>query len=152
MKLDPVFYVKENKLYKIADNSPFETKNLLKINVKWSEVEIADEQYNEEQLASLREQLKNLESEGKFAVIVPQIDRTLETPEQLELFVNAFNHTARRIKDCVSVAGFELAPQLLKMGSAAVTQFRETLAIKHAQYVYFAAETTSKLTDDVVKY
>ncbi len=152
MKLDPVFYVKENKLYKIADNSPFDTKNLLKINVKWSEVEIADEQYNEELLASLREQLKNLESEGKFAVIVPEVDRPLETPEQLELFVNAFNHTARRIKDCVSVAGFELAPQLLKMGSVAVTQFRETLAIKHAQYVYFATETTAELTDDVVKY
>ena len=143
MKLDPIFTVKQNKLYKLADNSPVDLSTLRRIEIKWSTVELADEAYNEEYLAELRNQLKAMDETGAFAILVPVADKPLETPEQTELFINAFNHTARRVKDCVSVAGMELAPELTAKGFAPgspAADFMETLAIKHAQYVYFTKE------------
>ncbi len=140
MKLDPIFTVKQNKLYKIEGNTAVDTASLKQIEIKWSQVELADEQYNEEYLAALRDQLKTLEEAGQFAVLVPIVDKPLETPEQTELFINAYNHTARRVKDCVSVAGLELPARLTARGFDSGTpaaDFMETLAIKHAQYVYF---------------
>ena len=154
MKLDPIFTVKQNKLYEIADGAAFDTATLQRIEIKWSTVELEDEQYNEEYLAELRDQLKIKEETGTFAVLVPVVDKPLETPEQTELFINAFNHTARRVKDCVSVAGFELTPELTAKGFAEgspVASFMETLAIKHAQYVYFA-KGTADIPDNIGKY
>lgn len=146
MKLDPIFTVKNKKLYKIADGSEVDTATLKRIDIPWSTVELEDEAYNEEYLAGLRDQLKSLEAAGEYAVLVPVVDKALETPEQEELFINAYNHTARRVKDCVSVAGLEL-PALLKDKGA----FMETLAIKHAQYVYFT-KAENPLSDDIVVY
>ena len=146
MKLDPIFTVKNKKLYKIADDSQVDTSTLKRIEIPWSTVEIEDEAYNEEYLAALREQLKGFDAAGIFAVLVPVADKTLETPEQEELFINAYNHTARRVKDCVSVAGLELAPQLKDKQA-----FMETLAVKHAQYVYFT-KAENPLSDDIVLY
>lgn len=133
MKLEPVFFVKENKLYKIDDNSPFATEQLQKIEILWSKVELEDEIYNEEFLASLRDDLKSLEVQGKFAVLVPIIDKPLENAEQIESFTNACNHTARRVKDCISVAGFEIPAEISDF-----QDFIEILSKKHAQYVYFS--------------
>ena len=133
MKLEPVFFVKENKLYKIDDNSPFAAEQLQKIEILWSKVELEDEIYNEEFLASLRDDLKSLEVQGKFAVLVPIIDKPLENAEQIESFTNACNHTARRVKDCISVAGFEIPAQITDF-----QDFIEVLSKKHAQYVYFS--------------
>jgi len=144
MKLDPIFTVKQNKLYKLADDTQVDTATLRRIEIKWSTVELADEQYNEEFLAGLRDELKTMEEAGTFAVLVPVVDKPLETAEQTELFINAFNHTARRVKDCVSVAGFELPAELTAKGfgtGSPASDFMETLAIKHAQYVYFAKGT-----------
>ena len=146
MKLDPIFTVKNKKLYKIADGSEVDTSTLKQIDIPWSTVELEDEAYNEEYLAGLRDQLKSLEAAGKYAVLVPVVDKALETPEQEELFINAYNHTARRVKDCVSVAGFELPAQLKDKQA-----FMETLAIKHAQYVYFT-KAENPLSDDIVLY
>ena len=146
MKLDPIFTVKEKKLYKIADNSQVDTSSLKRIEIPWSTVEIEDEAYNEEYLAQLREELKGLEAAGEFAVLVPLVDKALENPEQEELFINAYNHTARRVKDCTSVAGFELAEKLKDKQA-----FMDTLAIKHAQYVYFT-KAENPLSDDIVVY
>ncbi len=146
MKLDPIFTVKNKKLYKIADDSQVDTSTLKRIEIPWSTVEIADESYNEEYLAGLREQLKAMESAGSFAVLVPLVDKPLETPEQEELFINAYNHTARRVKDCESVAGMELPAQLKDKEA-----FMDTLAIKHAQYVYFT-KAENPLSDDIVVY
>ena len=146
MKLEPLFTVKNSKLYKITDNSEVDTSTLKRIDIPWSTVEIEDEAYNEEYLAQLREQLKNMEETGEFAVLVPVVDKPLETPEQEELFINAYNHTARRVKDCTSVAGLELAPQLKDKQI-----FMDTLAIKHAQYVYFT-KAENPLSDDIVIY
>lgn len=146
MKLDPIFTVKNKKLYKIADGSEVDTATLKRIDIPWSTVELEDEAYNEEYLAGLREQLKSMEAAGEYAVLVPVVDKALETPEQEELFINAYNHTARRVKDCASVAGLELPAQLKDKGA-----FMETLAIKHAQYVYFT-KAENPLSDDIVLY
>jgi hypothetical protein len=146
MKLDPIFTVKNKKLYKIADGSEVDTASLKRIDIPWSTVELEDEAYNEEYLAGLRDQLKAMEEAGTFAVLVPVVDKALETPEQEELFINAYNHTARRVKDCTSVAGLEL-PSQLKDKQA----FMDTLAIKHAQYVYFT-KAENPLSDDIVVY
>ncbi|MCR4578728.1 MAG: hypothetical protein K5681_00110 [Treponema sp.] len=135
MKLDPVFYVKENKLFKIADNSAVDPASLKRIEIKWSTVEIEEDSYNEEYLAQLREELKSLENEGQFAILVPIVDKSLEKAEETEAFINTFNHTARRVKDCISVAGYELPAELKDIQS-----FMDTIAIKHAQYVYFSKE------------
>ena len=146
MKLDSIFTVKQNKLYKISDSSQVDTSTLKRVEIPWSTVEIEDEVYNEEFLALLRDQLKKMEDAGIFAVLVPVIDKPLDNPEQTELFINAFNHTARRVKDCISVAGFEL-PSELKTPQ----DFMDTLAIKHAQYVYFT-KSENPLSDSIVVY
>ena len=146
MKLDPIFTVKNKKLYKLSDNSEVDTSTLKRIDIPWSTVELEDEAYNEEYLAGLRDQLKSMEAAGSFAVLVPVVDKALETPEQEEFFINAYNHTARRVKDCVSVAGLELVPQLKDKQA-----FMDTLAIKHAQYVYFT-KAENPLSDDIVVY
>ena len=140
MKLDPIFTVKENKLFKISDNSAVDAAALKKIQIKWSEVELAEESYNEEYLANLREELKAMDDAGTFAVLVPIVDKPLDSAEQIEAFINTYNHTARRVKDCVSVAGFVLPEEITTKGFSEGTpaaDFMETLAIKHAQYVYF---------------
>ena len=148
MKLDPIFTIKNNILYKIDDNSQVATSTLKQIEIKWSTVEISDEAYNEEYLAQLREDLKAMEEAGTFAVLVPVVDKPLESPEQVEAFINTFNHTARRVKDCESVAGFVLPEEIAAKGFDAgspAQDFMDTLAIKHAQYVYFVkADSASK--------
>ena len=161
MKLEPLFTVKNNELYKIADNSKVELKSealnqihadklvftddsFCKVLIPWSKVELDEEVYNEEFLAALRDFLKLYDEKNHFVIIKPIVDKDLSTPEAVELFINAFNHTARRIKDCVSVAGIELPPQLIEKGFAPATpaaDFMEKLAIKHQQYVYFAEKT-----------
>lgn len=145
MKLDPLFTVKENKLFSIEDNSQVDTATLVFEKIAWSTVEIEDEAYNEEFLAGLREKLKNYELMKKFAVLEPIVDKPLETPEQIELFINAFNHTARRVKDCISVVGFVLPAEL-----TATEQFIETLSIKHAQYVYFSK--AENVPSNIIKF
>lgn len=146
MKLDPIFTVKENKLYKIADDSLVDTATLRRIEIPWSTVEMEDEIYNEEFLATLRDQLKQMETAGTYAILVPLVDKPLTNEIETEYFINAYNHTARRVKDCESVAGFEL-PAELKDTDA----FMEKLAIKHAQYVYFT-KAKNFTNSSVVKY
>ena len=146
MKLDPIFTVKQNKLYKISDNSAVDAAALKKIQIKWGEVELAEESYNEEYLANLREELKAMDDAGTFAVLVPVVDKPLDSAEQIEAFINTYNHTARRVKDCVSVAGFVLPEEITSKGFDAGTpaaDFMETLAIKHAQYVYFTGNANA---------
>lgn len=154
MKLERIFTVKKNKLYKISDNSNVNLKSLKQIKIKWSDVELNDEIYNEEFLANLRNNLKNMEKTVSYAVLVPVINKPLKSSEQTEHFINTFNHTARRIKDCTSVAGFELPHELtvngIKQGTPA-SDFMETLAVKHEQYVYFTKDSDN-IPDNIVKY
>lgn len=149
MKLEQIFYVENNKLYKIADNSLVETENLKKIEISWTTVEMQDEVYNEEFLANLREELKSFDLQNVYVIIIPKVDKELKTSEQEQAFINAFNHTARRIKDCVCVAGFALPQEIIKNGfdeDSFAKNFIETLNIKHSQYVYFVSK------DDVQKH
>ena len=149
MKLDPIFTIKNNTLYKIDDNSQVAPSTLKQIQIKWSTVELAEESYNEDFLAKLRDELKSMEEAGTFTVLVPVADKPLESPEQTEAFINTFNHTARRVKDCESVTGFVLPEEIASKGFAAgspAQDFMETLAIKHAQYVYFVnTQTAAKI-------
>ena len=145
MKLEPIFYVKNSSLYKISDDSQVDLSSLQKIHVKWSEIEIDSDTYNEEFLAKLRDDLKKLESMEKFAFIETEADKPLQNESDEEAFTAAFNHCARRIKDCVSVVGMNLESKLKNPES-----FMETLAVKHAQYVYFSQDKTLK--DNIVKY
>ena len=148
MKLDPIFTINNNTLYKIDDNSQVDASTLKQLEIKWSTVELAEEAYNEEYLAQLRDELKAMDDAGTFAVLVPVVDKPLENAEQVEAFINTFNHTARRVKDCVSVAGFILPDQIAAKGFEAgspAADFMETLAIKHAQYVYFVSKNAASL-------
>lgn len=141
MKLEPLFSVLNNQLYIISDNSLAEIQKFDLISAPWSTIELQDECYNEEWLANLRDSLKNYELLNKFAIICPIVDKPLDSQECVELFINACNHTARRIKDCTSVAGFQLPIELLKSGlneSSSVQDFINVLSKKHGQYVYFA--------------
>ena len=150
MKLDPIFTIKNHQLYKISDNSAFSTSDLKQIEIAWSTVELTEDSYNEDFLAKLRDELKSMEAAGNFAVIVPVADKSLENSENIEAFINTFNHTARRVKDCESVAGFVLPPQVVSKGFAPdspAADFMETLAIKHAQYVYFVKAGTLQESD-----
>jgi len=157
MKLEPLFNVKENNLFLISDNSQANLSDFEKIEIKWSQVELQEEVYNEEYLASLRDQLKAFDEAGKFAILVPVIDKDFSTPEQIEAFTNAVNHTARRVKDCISVAGIVLPSALVKNGileGSDVETFTKVLAKKHAQYVYFIKKsdiTDFNLAENVTK-
>lgn len=156
MKLSPLFNVKNNQLYKIADNSVVELKDVPCISAKaltyntnpyffieipWSLVEIESELYNEDFLAGLRDFLKKFDEKDQFAIIRPIADKPLSSEDEIEAFIAAFNHTARRIKDCTSLIGMELAKELAAKGfgeGSPAASFMETLAIKHDHYVYFA--------------
>ena len=81
MKLEPLFEAKENKLYKIEDNSLVNLEELKRIELPWSKVELEEESYNEELLANLREELKSLENQNIFAILIPVVDKSLETLE-----------------------------------------------------------------------
>ena len=43
MKLDPIFTVKNKKLYTISDNSEVDTATLKRIDILWSTVELDEE-------------------------------------------------------------------------------------------------------------
>lgn len=156
MKLSPLFTVKDNRLYKLADNSvvdlaqlpcltaknlTYNTNPFFIIAIPWSMIELEAELYNEDFLAKLRDFLKQFEEKNQFAIIKPVVDKPLNSSDDDEAFTSAFNHTARRIKDCTALIGLELPKELLAKGTDAdspAAAFMETLAVKHAHYVYFA--------------
>ena len=150
MKLDPLFTIKDNKLYKIDDDSLVDMSTIKRIELPWTTVELESENYNEEYLAKLREELKAMEDDGTFAIIVPIVDKPIEEDEDSEnseeAFVNACNHCARRIKDCTSVVGFEIPVEVSDLEG-----FRDTLAKKHSQYIYFTKKENTSL-DGIIAY
>mgnify|MGYP003301385092 FL=1 len=153
MKLEPLFFIKQNNLYKIQTQEKVELSNFqnvsyqeftqnplsnefIKIDINWSSIEFEDEVYNEELLAQLRDNLKKLDEKNHFVIINPIADKQISSYDDADLFINACNHMARRIKDCESVIGLELPDQIFAQDAAA--DFMDTLSKKHANYVYFA--------------
>ena len=170
MKLEPLFFIKQNNLYKIQTQEKVELSNFqtvsyqeftqnplstefIKIDINWSSIELDDEVYNEELLAQLRDNLKKLDENNHFAIINPIADKQISSYDDADLFINACNHMARRIKDCESVIGLELTDQIFAQEAAA--DFMDTLSKKHANYVFFANnsnESKVKQLADIEEY
>lgn len=145
MKIDPIFEVQNNKLYLIggdeislaavqsvnasefAANPDTVTEYITFVNVNWTDVGVEDS-YNEEFLANLRDALKVLEEKQRFVIMNPVFADGMGTAED---FTASMKHCARRIKDCVSVIGFEV-PDVCNTES-----FVEELSAKHGHYIFF---------------
>lgn len=139
MKLERLFEVKDSKLYAVSGESvPVDGKAF---PVKWSDVEAGAEEYNEDFLAKLRDDLKVLEEKKQFVFIEPVFDKNAD----YEQFTAAMKHTARRIKDCVSVIGFAIPVEILENRA----YYIEELSAKHQQYCFFCKESAGT---DVVLY
>ena len=144
MKLEKLFEVKDNRLYRIGGEE-------VKIDgmarpVRWSEVEPETEAYDEAFLANLRDELKALEPQDAFVYIDAVFDREGDAAQ----FTAAMKHCARRIKDCVSVAGFAIPGQIAGGGFAEgspAAEFVEELSHKHAQYVFFCKNAPEGLVE-----
>jgi hypothetical protein len=165
MKLEPLFFIKQNNLYKIQTQEKVELSNFqtvsyqeftqnplsnefVKIDINWSAIELDDEVYNEELLAQLRDNLKKLDENNHFAIINPIADKQISSYDDADLFINACNHMARRIKDCESVIGLELPDQIFAQEAAA--DFMDTLSKKHANYVFFANNSNESTVKQLV--
>ena len=135
MKLERLFEVKEQKLYTVSGESVSTEGKAFP--VKWSSVESGAEEYNEDFLAKLRDELKSREEKGEFVFIEPVFDKSGD----YEQFTAAMKHCARRIKDCVSVIGFAIPTEIFENRAFYI----EELSAKHAQYCFFckkSAETS----------
>ena len=132
MKLEKIFDCQDGKLIKV-DGSAVESGTVSPFALSWKSVEEGDEGiYNEELLASIRLSLKEMEESGKFVFIKGEKDRD----GSFEQYTAAMKHAARRLKDCISIAGFWI-PEDANSEDAAL--FIEELSAKHAQYVFFSA-------------
>lgn len=140
MKLERLFEVRDSKLYKIGEGAEYKPDVR---SVKWSEVEGNPEEYNEEFLAKLRDELKALEANGKFVLIEPVFDKDADSQQ----FTAAMKHTARRIKDCVSVIGFSIPDEI--SGDAEKSFYIEEMSAKHKQFCFFSKKA---LGSDIAKY
>lgn len=164
MKFEPLVKSKNNELYFISDESKISLEkinysnaadcvnlcvpndnNVNAIYADWKDIELEQGLYNEELLASLREYLKKLEENKKFAFIVPVSQKEFNDADCTSEFIAAMVHLARRIKDCTSVLGFAIPADFIKKDSLngfdenSWTQwFISEMAVKHSHYVYFA--------------
>ena len=164
MKFEPLFKSEKNQLVKIEDGVLFSTENLSSVDAEtaaggnapvpedkkiltavkaeWEKIDLGGENYNEELLAGLRDYLKNLEEKGQFAFIVPSTKKEIPDADTADSYIKAMVHTARRIKDCVSVIGFAVPDELLAKDSEldenSYSQwFVNEMNVKHGHYVYF---------------
>lgn len=133
MKLERLFEVKNSKLFKVSgEEFALSSKNIK--SIKWSDVEGAPEEYNEEFLANLRDELKSLEEKNEFVFIEPLFDKGLPDENNAEQFTAAMKHTARRIKDCVSVIGFAVPAEVEQKKDFYIAE----LSQKHQHYCFFS--------------
>ena len=139
MKLERLFEVKESKLFTVAGEAVSVVGKAFA--VKWSDVEGNPEEYNEDFLAKLRDDLKALEAKKEFVFIEPVCDKNAG----YEQFTAAMKHCARRIKDCVSVIGFAIPLEIL----ANKAFYIDELSAKHAQYCFFCKEDAGA---DIARY
>lgn len=148
MKIEAKFYSEKNQLY-FLDGSKAElnSEKIKAYDVKWTEVGLDEDSYNEEFLANLREQFKALEENGTYCFVVPVCDSACQTEEQKENLVAGFKHCARRIKDCENIIGFAIPSE------ADSAYFMEELSAKHKHYIYFTKDQNlSKSNEKIVKF
>lgn len=148
MKIEAKFYSEKNELY-FLDGSKAEL-NSDKIKayvVKWTEVGLDEDSYNEEFLANLRDKFKAMEDNGKYGFVVPECDSACDSEEQKEAFVASMKHCARRIKDCENIIGFSVPSE------ADPSFFMEELSAKHKHYIYFTKNSElSESNEKIVRY
>lgn len=148
MKIEAKFYSEKNELY-FLDGSKAEL-NSDKIKayvVKWTEVGLDEDSYNEEFLANLRDKFKVMEDNGTYGFVVPECDSACDSEVQKEAFVASMKHCARRIKDCENIIGFAVPSE------ADSSFFMEELSAKHKHYIYFTKNSElSESNEKIVRY
>lgn len=165
MKLEPLFTSKDNSLFAIdgtavstenctplnakdltaSSQLPADNKSPLLVSISWEEIGLDETSYNEELLANLRDYLKVLDEENRFAIIVPEAGKSGLTAAQKDDFTASCKHCARRIKDCKSVIGFAIPEE-----TDAAT-FMKELSQKHAHYIYFSKNASVLENSSIVK-
>ena len=160
MKLEPLFTSKDNGLFAIdgtavstenctplnakdltaSSQLPADNKSPLLVSISWEEIGL-----DEELLANLRDYLKVLDEENRFAIIVPEAGKSGLTAAQKDNFTASCKHCARRIKDCKSVIGFAIPEE------ADAATFMEELSQKHAHYIYFSKNASVLENSSIVK-
>jgi hypothetical protein len=118
-----------------------EKVNLLHWKILWSDVEKTDEEeYDENYLAQLRDELKKLEEKNIWVIINWDFTRPEWGGDELINGIEAAKHTARRLKDCKKIIGFEICGESSVQLQAALA---DALTPKHKHYLYFAQKPES---------
>ncbi|MCF0242071.1 MAG: hypothetical protein HUK25_05495 [Treponema sp.] len=145
MKLDSVFKVIDNKLFRISDDTEENPSLFSVVDFFQSDIELDEEVYNEEQLAVWREEFLSKDEKGEFLILAPHSNLDLSNALNFERFLNTCNHTARRVKDCKSVAGFLFDETFLSENTEnRIEEFINLLSKKHSQYVYFVSKSVAE--------
>ncbi|MCQ2240657.1 hypothetical protein [Treponema sp.] len=148
MKIEAKFYSEKNELF-FLDGSKAELNSdkIKAYGVKWTQVGLDEDSYNEEFLANLRDQLKAMEDEGTYGFVVPECDSSCDDEAKKEAFVASMKHCARRIKDCENIIGFSIPEEV------DFTFFMEELSAKHKHYIYFTKNSQlANSNDKIVQY
>ena len=151
MKLEKLFYAKDFKLFDKENTEVMLVSDPSK-SVSWKLIEPLNEgEYNEELLASLREELKLLDESNKFVFMEAVVDKEVVSSESASIFTACMKHSARRLKDCVSIIGFSIPSKLISLGKDVVEEYINELSAKHAQYVYFVNKNDFETASENVK-
>jgi len=110
-----------------------------KVQVAYKDIVLPGAGPNEEYLASLRNQLKDLEAQGQELLLEPAFsaDDCKDVEKALQITAD-YKHCARRVKDCASVKGFVI-PQAFKgmeRGAEIIENFKSELLEKHPHYIF----------------
>lgn len=166
MKFDPIVEYKNNELFNL-DNKKINLENikevllkelkntftpsfikenefnLIKIIVDQKDILLEDGSYNEELLAEFRDVLKSVEDKNIYIVVSSFCDECDSVDsERAEVLISTLKHTARRIKDCICVIGFEV-PSAFVAKDEEINQnsysywFISELYPKHKHYLFF---------------
>ncbi len=164
MKMDAVFRAENGGLVRISDgkNIPLGDMRtvgaeslpeltfadfIVRLEIPLSSVELGGGLYNEEFLAGLRDFLKKLEARGQFAVLAP-VDNACGG--DVERITALCSHTARRVKDCLSVVGVEIPREIITAGD--VSGFADEISRKHQHYVYFSGSADIGMIPETFPY
>lgn len=163
MKFEAKFKAEKNKLYTL-DGTPVAAEGCriitarpgvaLDLNdgefaglcVNWNDAGRDEDSYNEEFLAGLRDQLKELEERHIFVFIIPMADSNEPGSAEEDAFIASFKHCARRIKDCECVAGFAV-PECVDAAC-----FISELSAKHGHYIFFSKSDALLADGGIVRY